>query len=489
MPDSLLNREAITTALRDGFGHRKVRVIGDLILDRYLWGKAERISPEAPVPVLNPEREETRAGGAANVALNLRGLGLDVEIAGFTGADENREQLLSIFAEAGIDSRGVLALGDRSTVVKTRVIAGHQHILRVDAEDLSPLAGGAHERLLEALAAAPPADAIVLSDYAKGVLSPDFCQQVIRDAAHGGTPVVVDPKGRDYSKYTGADVLTPNVSELALAAGVPAQDAEALIRAGQSFVEELGLQYLVLTRGADGMTLISSDQVVHSPSQAREVFDVSGAGDTVIASITAALLGHLGPAEMLHMANLAAGYVVGRVGTAAIRQPPLMRVLHAEEQSLLQSAYALDELLDLVAHWRGRGMKVVFTNGCFDIIHAGHVAYLQKAAREGDRLIVGINTDRSVRELKGEGRPYNTEADRAGVIAALAAVDAVILFDELTPIDLITALRPDVLVKGADYTRDEVVGADEVEAAGGRVVLVPLVEGRSTSALIERLGP
>jgi len=487
MHELFLNNENIADALRNSFGRKRVLVVGDLMIDRYNWGEVERISPEAPVPVLSLGKEATRAGGAGNVALNLAGLGLHVMVAGFAGEDENRDRLLEIFAEREIDTSAVITLSDRPTIIKTRVMAGHQQMLRVDSEDLSDIDSGDRERLYQAIIASLPVAAIILSDYAKGVLSDGLCQRLIKAARETSTPVLVDPKGLDFSKYAGASVLTPNLREMSLAGGVSADQSDELVEPARGYVEKLGLQFLVLTRGPAGMTLVAKDQVLHSPAKAREVFDVSGAGDTVIASIAAAMLGDLDYVDMLHMANLAAGFVVARVGTAVIEQTSLMRALHADEQGPSESVYGLDELLILIDDWRTREQRIVFTNGCFDIVHAGHVSLLHKAAREGDQLVVGINTDSSVRTLKGDTKPINGEMDRAYIIAALAAVDAVILFNEETPLKLIKALRPDVLVKGADYSKDQVVGAAEVESHGGRVVLVPLVEGKSTSGLVRKI--
>jgi D-beta-D-heptose 7-phosphate kinase/D-beta-D-heptose 1-phosphate adenosyltransferase len=481
------NNENIANALRDGFGHKRVLVVGDLMLDQYIWGSVERISPEAPVPILNPGRKATRAGGAGNVALNLAGLGLDVIVAGYSGDDEHGEQLLQLLQEGGADTSAMTMLSDRPTITKTRVLAGHQHVLRVDTEDLSDIDATDRDRLFKAIIAKLPVDAIILSDYAKGALTLRLCQRLTEVARESGTPVLVDPKAADFSKYSGASVLTPNLNELARAAGSQAREIDYLIEAARTLVDQIGLQFLIVTRGADGMTLVDKDRTIHSPAKAREVFDVSGAGDTVIASIAAAMLGKLDYTDMLHMANMAAGFVVGRVGTVAIGKNSLMRALHAEEQALSESVYRLDELLLLVEDWRNREQSIVFTNGCFDIVHAGHVTFLHKAAREGDKLIVGINTDASVRALKGDMRPINGEDDRACIIAALAAVDAVILFDEETPLELIKTLSPDVLVKGSDYRKEEVVGASEVESYGGRVVLVPIVQGKSTSDLVRKI--
>jgi len=479
--------ENIAAAVRKSFGHKRVLVVGDLMLDRYMTGRVERISPEAPVPILNPQTEEIRAGGAGNVALNLRGLGLEVAVAGYTGKDENRDRLLNVLRGRGVDTNAVVTLADRPTVTKTRITAGHQHVLRVDSEDLKDVGADDQARMFQAITALLPVDAIILSDYAKGVLSADLCQRLIAAARDNGTPVLVDPKGLDFSKYAGATAITPNLLELSRAGHVSAEQDSDLMRVARGFVDSLGLEFLILTRGAGGITLVSRDQTIHSPARAREVFDVSGAGDTVIASITAGILGGLDYPDMLHMANLAAGYVVGRAGTVAIEQAALMWTLKSEDHSAPTTVYALDELLLLVQYWRSQNRQIVFTNGCFDIIHAGHVALLHRAAREGDRLIVGINTDRSVRGLKGEKRPLNSEEDRALVVSAMAAVDAAVLFDDPTPLELIKALRPDVIVKGADYSKDQVVGGAEVESWGGRVVLVPLVRDRSTSGLIDRI--
>jgi len=481
------NNERIIASVRNSFSRKRVLVVGDLMMDRYVGGKVERISPEAPVPILNPLTEEIRAGGAGNVALNLAGLGLNVAISGYVGEDEDRDRLVSLLSGRGIDTAAIVTLSDRPTVTKTRITAGHHQVLRVDSEDLKDIGAEDRERLLNAVKAQLPADAIVLSDYAKGALAPDVCKTIISAARQSGTPVLVDPKGLDFSKYGGATVITPNLAELSRAAGVPPGNQNALIQASRTFIERLGLQFLVLTRGPDGINLIDSRQTLHSPARAREVFDVSGAGDTVVACITAAMLGKLAYADMLHMANLAAGYVVGRAGTVAISQAALMMALRREDHSMPTTVFDLDELLMVAGHWRSRGRRIVFTNGCFDILHAGHIALLQQAAREGDRLVVGINTDRSVRGLKGDNRPLNGQEDRTLIVAALAAVDAVVLFDEPTPIELIRALRPDVIVKGADYSKDQVVGGAEVESWGGSVVLVPLVENRSTTELVRRI--
>ncbi len=489
MPAELPDNARIAEAIRSVFNKKRLLVFGDVILDRYLWGDINRISPEAPVPVLRYRREAQRAGGAGNVALNVAGLGLGVGLVGLTGNDKGRADLIEALELSSIDAAGIVALDDRPTITKTRIITGHQHVLRVDAEEVGPIDVASGEKLLQNIEEqlSRGIDGIILSDYAKGALSRERCGSVIAKANELGIPTFVDPKGADFSRYRGATVITPNLAELELATGVSARDVDALIEAGRGLIQEHDIDSMVLTRSADGMTLIAADVIEHSPAVAREVFDVTGAGDTVIATLAAARTVGLDWADAMHLANLAAGIVVGKVGAVAVDQASVLQAIHAQSHGLMDSVYSLDELAGLVGEWRRRGEHIVFTNGCFDILHAGHVTYLQQAAREGDRLIVALNTDRSVRELKGAGRPIVSQDDRACVVAALAAVDAVVFFDESTPLRVIERLKPDVLVKGGDYARHDVVGGKEVEAWGGRVVLVPLVQGRSTSKLIEKI--
>ena len=483
-----MHSQLIAEAIRSGFDHKSVLVVGDLMLDRYMWGDVSRVSPEAPVPVLRPQRDAERAGGAGNLALNLAALGLRVQLAGYVGVDQEAQRLFRFFEDAGVGTDLVATLSDRPTITKTRIIAGHQHVLRVDAEDLSPIRDADAENFSQRLLAElDNSDAIALSDYGKQVLGDELCKNLIAEARRRGLAVVVDPKGRSYRKYAGATMLTPNLKELETATGVSAYDHDALIESGRRLVNELGLDAIVLTQGEHGMTLIAPEQTLHSPARAKEVFDVSGAGDTVVAAIAAGMLAGLDRVDMLQLANLAAGVVVGKIGTAPVERHELLEALHPHGAYVVDSIYTPERLQRAVAGWRASGNRIVFTNGCFDLLHAGHVDYLQKAADEGERLIVALNTDRSVRALKGEGRPIVTQEDRAYLIAALAAVDAVTLFDEETPMALINALRPDVLVKGADYTEERVVGAKEVRSWGGDVILVPLVEGKSTSELIRKI--
>ncbi|MGB5736967.1 MAG: D-glycero-beta-D-manno-heptose 1-phosphate adenylyltransferase, partial [Thiohalocapsa sp.] len=437
------------------------------------------------------ERETEVAGGAANVARNLVGLGLRVCMAGVTGQDEHRERLLALLMEQGVETDAVLPDPTRPTTTKTRLVGDHQQMLRIDAERIAAVDGELAERLLAAVEQhLGRVDAVLLSDYAKGVLTGELCAQIITRARGRGLPVLVDPKGSDFTRYRGATAITPNRAELALASGVDSDDLDALLAAAERMRKHLELEQLMLTLGDLGVALVDATGLYRIPAIAREVFDVSGAGDTVIATVAAGRAAGLDPIDAAHLANLAAGVVVGKVGTAAIAADELAAAI-ADEAALEQGAKVaeLNDLLVRVRQWRDRGERIVFTNGCFDLLHVGHVTYLERARRHGHRLVVGLNTDRSVRRLKGPERPLIGEQDRARVLAALAAVDAVVLFDAGTPIDLILAIRPDVLAKGADYSEDAVVGAADVKSWGGQVVLVPLVDDRSTSGIIQRMQP
>jgi len=469
----------------------RVLVVGDLMLDRYLWGDVERISPEAPVPVVRLHRETERMGGAANVAANLAGLGLRAVLAGYVGDDANGERLARMCAETGIDAHGLVVSGNHSTIAKTRVIGGHQQMLRIDREEVTPYLAedraALAERVLGLLRERPPA-AVILSDYAKGVLDGELCRRLIDAARARGIPVLVDPKGRDYAKYAGATTLTPNKKEAAEACGVPARDIDAVLAGAGRLAAELNLEFMTVTRGEEGISLIGAQGVEHLPATARQVFDVSGAGDTVIATLAAGLVAGLAPAAACGLANLAAGIVVGQVGTVPIARDELLHAIEVEDA--VEQADKIcqpDVLMRRARAWRARGERLVFTNGCFDLLHAGHVTYLEQARKQGDRLIVGLNTDRSVSALKGPSRPVIHENDRARVLAALEAVDAVLLFDEDTPIELIRALRPDVLVKGSDYTEEQVVGAADVKSWGGRVALIDFLPGRSSTTILNRI--
>lgn len=476
----------LTALVERKFGAPHVLVIGDVMLDKYVWGEVERISPEAPVPVLRTACQSQHPGGAANVAMNLAGLGVQATLLGIGGGDEDQRTLERLLSDAGVGS-SIAVCPAMHTTSKLRVLAGQQQLLRLDCDPEHGDYNGAADVLLQnALEALPGVSVVVLSDYAKGALNHRVCRAIIDEARRLQLPVVVDPKGNDFTRYRGATTICPNARELALATGEGASELTWLLAAGQKLVASLNLQHMLVTLGAKGIAILRQDSCTRLPATARQVFDVSGAGDTVVAVVAAAAAARM-PVELaVQAANLAAGVVIGKVGTVPIQREELLGVLSQASDCISdEKVVALQALQERVAGWRSRGLRIVFTNGCFDLLHVGHVRLLQQARRMGDRLVVALNSDRSVRRLKGRNRPVVNAADRAQVLAALAAVDAVVLFDEETPLLLIEALRPDVLVKGGDYTEDEVVGAAQVRAWGGRLELVPLVAGRSTTDLID----
>lgn len=487
------NLTAVRALVASGFSGVHVLVIGDVMLDCHVRGDVSRISPEAPVPVVRTTGRSWSAGGAANVAANLSGLGVHVELAGYTGTDEARARLIQQLTVNKIGTDGLVALDDRATIVKTRIIGGHQQMLRIDDEDQGTVNKTQRAALLAAIHAAierGPA-AIVLSDYAKGVCDQELAQAVITSARKKNIPVLVDPKGTEWEKYRGATTITPNTGELAAATRVVGNDYPGLVTAGQKLREHLELQFLTFTRGEHGISLLDAGGEFNVPAMAREVFDVSGAGDTVIAimaACTAVGVNHCEVRDAVRLANIAGGVVVGKVGTVPISRDDLLDRLD-HEPGLVHVGKVCDRATaaERCRVWKAAGERVVFTNGCFDLLHAGHVSILEQARRTGDRLIVGLNTDKSVQALKGPTRPINNEDDRAQVLAALAAVDAVVLFGEQTPRELIVAIKPDVLVKGADYSEDQVIGGTEVKSWGGKVVLIDLLAGRSTTGMIQKM--
>jgi D-beta-D-heptose 7-phosphate kinase/D-beta-D-heptose 1-phosphate adenosyltransferase len=389
----------------------------------------------------------------------------------------------------------VAVVPGRATTTKTRVLSRHQQLVRIDDEDTDSPANaersGWDERTLAMLD--DGYDAVVLSDYAKGVLDRAFCRRVIERCRERGVPILVDPKGLEYDKYAGATTITPNEGELAVVSNASEYDRDALTAAAAGLRDSLELDFVTLTRGEAGITIVDETGVNHVPARAREVFDVSGAGDTAIATLAAAIAVGLDKHDAAALANVAAGIIVGKTGTVPITQTELLEALgRGEQHALVPAGQKVMELRDLqrtVERWRADGELIGFTNGCFDLLHAGHVSYLDWARRHCDRLVVGVNTDESVRELKGEGRPVNPERARAAVLAGLAAVDAIVLFSESTPHELVLALRPDVLVKGSDYAEEDIVGAAEVRGWGGRVLRAPLLEGYSTTEMLDRIGP
>jgi D-beta-D-heptose 7-phosphate kinase/D-beta-D-heptose 1-phosphate adenosyltransferase len=466
---------------------KRLLVVGDVMLDRYIWGEVGRISPEAPVPVVRGIRQSDKPGGAANVAMNLVRLGAQTTVAGFTGGDENEHALANSLQTCGISPHFVVAEGF-PTVTKMRILGGRQQMLRLDFEQQGARAQADYDRLLEtALALLAGADVLVLSDYAKGTLTPEVCQTLISAARKQGIPVLVDPKSPDYTCYRGATTICPNLSELSRAARLDSADLDALLSAAEAMVESLDIEFLTVTLSEKGIALVRPGNRFVDPAQARQVFDVSGAGDTVIAVLALCLSSGLLPETAVQLANTAAGIVVGKVGTVPVEKHELLAALnpqialHAEDRVMSRG-----ELVKRVALWKANGERVVFTNGCFDLLHIGHITLLEQARRCGDRLIVAINSDASVSCLKGPNRPIVHERERARVLAALAAVDAVVVFDEATPLEVIQAVQPDMIVKGGDYSVETVVGAQEVQSWGGEVRIIPLVEGFSTTRLIEK---
>lgn len=469
------------------WAHKRLLVVGDVMLDKYIWGDVGRISPEAPVPVVRGTRQEAKPGGAANVAMNLARLGAGAAVIGITGGDEDDRVLSAALRTAGAEPCFIPS-AEFSTITKTRILSGSQQMLRLDFEHLGKIEQATYDRFLDAaLARLSSCDALVLSDYAKGALKPTVCQGLIAAARKRGIPVLVDPKSPDYSRYRGATTICPNLTELAAATQLSAGDLEPLLAAAEAMVTDLDIEFFTTTMSEKGIALIRPGNRFVAPAQARQVFDVSGAGDTVVAVLALCLASALQPETAVQLANVAAGIVVGKVGTVPVERHELLAALspqialHAEDQVLTR-----DELVKRVQLWKANGERVVFTNGCFDLLHIGHISLVEHARRFGDRLIVAINSDASVSALKGPTRPIVGQRERARVLAALSAVNAVVIFDEPTPLELIVAARPDVLVKGGDYQADSIVGAKEVASWGGQVRIVPLVEGFSTTRLIEK---
>jgi D-beta-D-heptose 7-phosphate kinase/D-beta-D-heptose 1-phosphate adenosyltransferase len=479
---------SVLDLLENGFTHLRILVVGDIMLDRYILGEVERISPEAPVPVLRHAQRYERPGGAANVAMNLAGLGCQTYLCGFWGADAEQGELTRLLEPAGVDTLGVVT-SSLPTISKTRIVARTQQLMRLDIESRERPPYEETQRLQErAIQLVDKVHAVILSDYAKGVLTDEVCEAVIRAARAAGVPVLVDPKSKDFSKYSGATTVCPNLNELSAATGVPAHETELMIDAARLQMAEHDIKFMTVTMSEKGIRILGPDGDFHSPARAREVFDVSGAGDTVIATLAASLAGGLHINTAVELANLAAGIVVGKIGTVPIAQHELIALLTPSTGVTSgEKILDFDRVQRRVAEWRASGETVVFTNGCFDLLHVGHISLLEDCRRFGSKLVLGLNSDASVSRLKGPTRPIVGERERARVMAALASVDAVVLFDEDTPLELIQALKPNVLVKGGDYTVDTVIGHEDVIAHGGRVEIIPTVEGFSTTNIVKKL--
>jgi D-beta-D-heptose 7-phosphate kinase/D-beta-D-heptose 1-phosphate adenosyltransferase len=477
------------TTYLDHLSDYRVAVIGDVMLDCYLSGTVNRISPEAPVPVMRVTEERAVPGGAANVAANLASLGLAVTLVGLAGEDSARDELVALLGRIGaIDCSGIAAVPGRRTTRKLRVIGAHQQIVRVDHEDAFPCAAEIEDGFLNVIGGAiDAADVVILSDYGKGVCSDRAIRTVIDRAAAAGKKVLVDPKRSDFTAYRGAYVLTPNRKELTDATGLPCEsDEEAAIAVAKA--QAMCGANILLTRSEKGMSFFPvGEPPIHLATVAQDVFDVSGAGDTVVAVLAAAIAADMPFRDGMRMANHAAGIVVSKLGTASVTREELAASLLAESTtSDINDGRLLsrDDLVALRWAWAKEKLTVGLANGCFDLIHPGHISLIKQAAASCDRLIMALNTDASVKRLKGPTRPIQDENARTAVMGAIKGVAAVTLFDEATPLELIEALQPDVLIKGADYTIDRVVGADIVQGRGGRVVLAELSPGQSTSRLV-----
>jgi len=484
--------------LLDSWRSRRVLVVGDFMADRYVYGHAQRLSPDAPVPVLNAQRHELKPGGAANVALALRALRCDVSCLGVVGKDDLAGSLKQSLKDAGCDSVGLIADPDRPTTVKHNFIglAQHRHpqkMFRVDEESRAPIAKVLTDRLLKrAEKLLKKTDVLCLEDYDKGVLTEALCQGLIRLAKRAKVPVLVDPAAiDDYRKYRGATCLTPNRFEAALATGKDADDTreQAIVALGRKLMSDLALNTLVLTLDKQGLLLlVKGAKPRFVPTVAREVYDVTGAGDTVLAMLAAALANDTGWERATELANVAAGLEVEKFGAVPVDLDEVILDVLKSNHHAHNKLRSINELIPELAAHRRQGRTLAFTNGCFDILHAGHVAYLRAAADTGDLLIVGLNSDKSIRKLKGKGRPVNHEADRVMVLSALESVDYIIIFDKDTPKGLLRAIRPDVLVKGDEYSVKQVVGHEIVESYGGKIARVPMVKGRSTTNIIRKIG-
>lgn len=483
--------------LLDNWRQRRVTVVGDFMADRYVYGHAQRLSPDAPVPILAAQREELKPGGAANVALALRALRCDVNCIGVVGKDDMGVALCTSLKESGCNSTGLITDTDRPTTVKHNFIglAQHRHpqkMFRVDQESNAPISRAVADKLMKrAEQALKKSDVLCLEDYGKGVLSESMCQGLIKLAKRAGIPVLVDPAAiEDYSKYRGATCITPNRYEAALATGADASvtDHDALIKLGRKLIRSLSLDTLVLTLDKQGLLLMQKgDKPLFVPTRAREVYDVTGAGDMVLATLAAALANDAGWGRATELANIAAGLEVEKFGAIPVDLDEVLLDVLASNHQPYGKLRTLDELETELAAHRRQGRTIAFTNGCFDILHAGHVNYLRAAAEQGDLLVVAVNSDRSIRKLKGKDRPVNHEADRVSVLSALESVDYLVIFDTDTPKPLLRKLKPDVLVKGDEYTHNQVVGYEIVESYGGKIARVPMVKGKSTTNIISKM--
>jgi D-beta-D-heptose 7-phosphate kinase/D-beta-D-heptose 1-phosphate adenosyltransferase len=482
-----MTRDKIREILQKVKG-RRILVIGDVMVDEYIWGRIDRISPEAPIQVVDVQTEDALMGGAANVVANLTGLGAKVSIAGVVGNDQKGRYLKQRLKEEGARIQGLLTDPKRPTSTKTRIMGQNQQLLRIDHERRTPLSQNVEARLVQYVhKQIAVSDAVVLSDYGKGVMTKRLLSEAVHAAGRAGIYVMADPKGKDFTRYRGVTCITPNRIEAEESWGRPIRSTQEARDASRWLQKTLKSRACLMTLGKDGMALMDRKAFTMIPTVAREVYDVSGAGDTVIAvfALVASAGYDLKTAAM--MANTAAGIVVGKVGAARATPQEILDYDRGPQDTSQRKVLMPQELQNKLRSLQKEGKTVVFTNGCFDLLHVGHIRYLQESRRLGDCLVIGLNSDASVRRLKGKQRPLISQEERAHILSALDCVDYLVIFNELTPLNLIRRLKPDVLVKGGDYKKSEVVGADRVEEYGGRVELIPIVKGRSTSDLVQRI--
>ena len=461
-------------------------VIGDLMLDHYIFGDITRISPEAPVPILKKIEEQYRLGGAGNVAANLRGFGIKTAVIGVTGKDSNSLILEKLLKEKLISTSGVIKT-NQPTTTKTRVLGGQQQLLRIDDENISEVNEALLFKKIDALMRKNPS-IIILSDYAKGLLNQRTIQKIVKIAKQKNIPVIADPKGNSIEKYQGVNVLTPNKKEALALAGEENLVEEKLDIKLRSYCKQFNIGNIAMTQGSLGIKLVKKNTVSIIPAtKLKYVYDVSGAGDTVIASIAAGLMANLNIHDALELANQAAGHVISKIGTTPIELNELIEAIKKESLEQSNKILSFADLEKKIVDLKKQKLTIGFTNGCFDILHAGHVMYLEKAKNKVDFLILALNSDASVKKLKGPTRPIINEGDRARVLSALEAIDAIVIFDESTPLKLIKKIKPNILIKGDDYKINQVVGHKELKAWGGKVELVPILAGKSTTKIIEKM--
>ena len=480
--------KTVNEFLTNSLPNLKIAVIGDVMVDRYVFGDVSRISPEAPVPVNRVSSVKEVLGGAGNVASNLANLDCHVYLGAVAGVDDHGRVLDKLLIADGIDTSGLIYDNNRSTITKMRILGDRQQMMRLDFETITPITTDEEERLISWLdgLCQQGLQGIVISDYGKGVCTSTLLQEVFRLAHTYNVQTIVDPKGADWSKYDGATCITPNVKELGESLGrvIPNEDA-SVIEAAKEVLGKLNIQYIIGTRSAKGITVVVKDgRTWHNPATQQDVFDVSGAGDTVVAMMISCLASGLSMRLALHIANGAAGIVVSKVGTYPIHRQELIDLWRSVRQLTASSPlYTKEEMKALIDKWQSMDETVVFTNGCFDILHRGHITYLQEAAQLGRHLIIGLNSDASVRRLKGETRPIVSEDDRAALLSALQCVDGVVLFEEDTPAELLAYLRPNILVKGGDYKKEEIIGRESVD----EVAVLSFKEGYSTSDIVKKI--